>query len=631
MQGTLVLGENVLSYAPIDADALGTDVCVVGGSGFGPYFGSRFTASKLIYTSQLPCGYKPVALAQANGHCAFSCSSNVSIVSVGVAGKTQWSQKTVQVSDISLPGMARLADGDLVLAGYGQLPGGGGYRLFALRVSGSGNKVWEYLDATPVEGDVNFQHSLAIWQASSDGNVALASGGKVAPSITVVSKDGKLVSKTSIPATVVASTVLEDGSALAVRVDGHLFHMSAAGAILADIPLAGLADSLKQQAGADLSGSIYYRSEISKLDTGYLFSQAQNVTNGLYAIDGTGAVLWAKPQPSGSAFRGVSSVNGILWGLFTAPENKVKRWDRWGNDVCVGGGLCIAKPWSGCADGTTCTTDACDVKLGCTHTPHTNPCTDKNPCTATDTCTSGTCKGTPSPAPTCAMAVLPASTISQGCNASVDSECNPDESPTRSVTLAAFALDLKEVSNLQYTACLSAGKCTTPATSSTSCTYGKSGKDAFPVNCVTYDQAVSYCKWAHGDGRLPTEAEWERAARSTDARKYPWGNSAPDTTRANFAATASKAVGSFVAGKSVDGLSDLAGNVSEWVSDWYDAAAYAVAAAPNPTGPTGSTARVVRGGNYQSGPAGIRGGARGAEDPAKAQAGVGFRCARSGN
>jgi len=329
------------------------------------------------------------------------------------------------------------------------------------------------------------------------------------------------------------------------------------------------------------------------------------------------------------------SQTGITFTAVGAPGGGNSQWyqastDFFGNTQC-GSGACVNKTTSACLDDNTCTTDDCNIQIGCSHTANKQPCTDNTPCTHTDTCTAGACKGTPSPAPSCAMTTLPASTTTQGCNPTVDTACATDESPAHPTTLAAFALDTKEVSNLQYAACVSSGKCATPAATSSACTYGKSGKDAFPVNCVTYDQAVAYCKWAYGDGRLPTEAEWERAARSTDARKYPWGNTEPDTTLANFLTAATKAVASYAAGKSADGLFDLAGNVREWVADWYDAGAYATAPASNPTGPGSGVARVVRGGGYNGDATAIRAGARSSADPANSSPSLGFRCARSGN
>ncbi len=231
------------------------------------------------------------------------------------------------------------------------------------------------------------------------------------------------------------------------------------------------------------------------------------------------------------------------------------------------------------------------------------------------------------------MASIPATSFAMGCTPT-DASCASDESPQHNVSLSTFAIDTAEVTVAQYKACYDAGTCTAPANSSSSCLWGKTGKDSYPINCVTWAQASAFCSWTATGARLPTESEWERAARSTDGRLYPWGSSAPDCSLANFTPAAgtcfgsARPDGSFPSGNSADGLKDLAGNVREWTGDWYDTNAYTSASASNPTGPATGTLRVVRGGGYADADTGIRAGARLPLDPTTNSAALGFRCAR---
>lgn len=132
------------------------------------------------------------------------------------------------------------------------------------------------------------------------------------------------------------------------------------------------------------------------------------------------------------------------------------------------------------------------------------------------------------------------------------------------------------------------------------CTYEAGDKSDHPVNCVDWDQAVAYCQWE--GKRLPTEAEWEKAARGTDGRIYPWGNTAPDCNRAQYGKCGGQtvSVGTKPAGSSPYGVLDMAGNVDEWVADWYDSDYYAQSPSENPKGPSSGQHRGARGGNWHN-------------------------------
>ncbi len=152
-----------------------------------------------------------------------------------------------------------------------------------------------------------------------------------------------------------------------------------------------------------------------------------------------------------------------------------------------------------------------------------------------------------------------------------------DEHPAHEVFVAAFYLDLTEVTNEAYQRCVAAGAC--PSPDARSARVNGFGDDARfrsqkqPVSAVSWDSAKGYCQWMKK--RLPTEAEWERAARGADGRRYPWGNEEPTHDRAVFGAVGvTEEVGSHPKGDGPYGHHDLAGNVWEWVEDVYDPIAY---------------------------------------------------------
>jgi len=223
-----------------------------------------------------------------------------------------------------------------------------------------------------------------------------------------------------------------------------------------------------------------------------------------------------------------------------------------------------------------------------------------------------------------------------GCNEAVDTWCLDDETPYHEVMLSGYYMDKTEVTVDQYEGCMTAGSCTAPLTDGDYCNWGASGRGSHPVNCVTWAQADEYCAWA--GKRLPTEAEWEKAARGTDGRMYPWGN---EDATCEYAVTDDldgygcgtdstwDVCSKSPAGDSPYGLCDMAGNVREWVSDWYDEDYYSSSPSSNPTGPDGGTDRVIRGGGFAIyGYWARRASSRDFAYPSLDSADLGFRCAR---
>jgi formylglycine-generating enzyme required for sulfatase activity len=241
----------------------------------------------------------------------------------------------------------------------------------------------------------------------------------------------------------------------------------------------------------------------------------------------------------------------------------------------------------------------------------------------------GACRPASAAAPR-GLILIAAGTFSMGCPGG-DGRCDEIEgnAPLHPVTLSAFAIDRTEVTQGAYLACVKTGRCS-PA--------GCGGEVAMrdhPVACVDWHQAEAYCRWDHQ--RLPTEAEWERAARGrADERVFPWGDEEPTCARANFLDCGGKtwAVGSAPAGASPAGVLDMAGNVSEWTADWMDGEYYR--SHPMPADPKGSaegTQRVVRGGAFDE-PAGVSRDAlsvstRASHPPDVRLPSIGFRCAHS--
>lgn len=196
-----------------------------------------------------------------------------------------------------------------------------------------------------------------------------------------------------------------------------------------------------------------------------------------------------------------------------------------------------------------------------------------------------------------------------------------DEKPLHAIELDAFWIGLTEVTNEQYAQCVAAGACTAPDND----LADDPAYADHPVVNIDWFQAAEYAAWA--GGRLPTEAEWEKAARGTDARPFPWGGQTPDNTFLNFnmSAGTTEAVGAYPAGASPYGLLDMAGNVEEWVADWYAGDYYVASPVENPAGPDEGVFRAARGGSFNSNPNLVRASVRGKALPNTGYPSVGLR------
>lgn len=241
--------------------------------------------------------------------------------------------------------------------------------------------------------------------------------------------------------------------------------------------------------------------------------------------------------------------------------------------------------------------------------------------------------------------LVPAGSVSMG---GLDVYAENDELPAHVVQIDAFWIDQVEVTNGMYQLCVQAAGCAPPrrAQSENRLRYfGDAGFRDYPVISVDWEQAAGYCAWA--GRRLPTEAEWERAARGDDLRTYPWGDAAADSTLANYNNRVgdTSRVGSYASGASPFGALDMAGNVWEWVADLYKANYYDSSPEANPSGPEaapGLIERVIRGGSFLDARVNIRVSNRGhaagpnaalaPQDPARGGGSslrIGFRCAQS--
>ena len=360
-------------------------------------------------------------------------------------------------------------------------------------------------------------------------------------------------------------------------------------------------------------------------------------------------------------------------------------------DKCVSG-ICLPGKEDDCDDGNDCTTDSCAKDKGCSHAgvADGDGCDDGDLCTDQDTCAGGKCAAKPlacdddnactadscdKSAGTCVFTTantgkpchgvgtcslgscvdgkrgrvrVPAGPFLMGCDDDKDKNCDKDEFPQRQVTLKAYWIDLHEVSVGRYRSCVSAGGCKLPPLGhkqSAVFPYGAPDDDDLPMTGLNAAMSAAFC--AHHGGGLPTEAQWEKAARG-GCSIYPEGDCAKHTPiwpHGDKGATCAVAVmrtevdgngcgtnsyhdvGSKPAGGSPYGVQDLAGNVAEWVADGYAEQYYSVAPTHDPPGPANPEPRVIRGGSFYGDTVTLRATNRSFSLSDFSAAHLGFRCA----
>ncbi len=244
------------------------------------------------------------------------------------------------------------------------------------------------------------------------------------------------------------------------------------------------------------------------------------------------------------------------------------------------------------------------------------------------------------------MVLVPEGRVWLGCHRDRDLECDGDEIPGHAVNLPAFLIDRTEVRVVDYAQCVLSGECSDRRlegyaidggayVESPRCNWKQPDRERHPINCVSWAQADAYCAWRAA--RLPTEAEWERAARGDDKRRFPWGDEPASCLNTVMAEEGDQGCGKDgtwpVANKPKDvspfGVMDMAGNAREWVHDWYDARYYKRKIPDDPQGPDHGSRRVARGGGWGNVVARfMRVSRRDNHEPTTRSMHLGFRCAR---
>lgn len=207
-----------------------------------------------------------------------------------------------------------------------------------------------------------------------------------------------------------------------------------------------------------------------------------------------------------------------------------------------------------------------------------------------------------------------------GCTGA-DTGCDDDAYPEHLVTVSGFAIDRTEVTRLQYGLCIEDGVCDEPGE------FDVAEDPSAPVARVDWEDAATYCGWI--GGRLPSEAEWELAARGSASAIYPWGSDDPRCDLATYDACADgpTSVDAPAGDESPLGVHGLGGNVAEWVADWYAWDYYQVSPPIDPPGPRDGYERVIRGGSFDDDASDLPAWTRWSDEPDERDSDTGFRCA----
>lgn len=214
---------------------------------------------------------------------------------------------------------------------------------------------------------------------------------------------------------------------------------------------------------------------------------------------------------------------------------------------------------------------------------------------------------------------------------SADADGDPDEMPKHPVYISAFYIDQLEVTNGQFERFRRVAHYPQPSVPVFQDDINKITAPELPVIGISWEMARGYCEWA--GKRLPTESEWEKAARGERGFRWPWGSrfgeGLANTEGAEDGFPYTAPPGRFELGRSSFGVYDMAGNVAEWTADWYSPSSYSQSVLKDPKGPESGTHRVYRGGSWNDSSLNVRSAKRFAAAPHQTSAVIGFRCAKS--